>query len=115
VPEFADELSAGGRQRRLTQVKPSAACSCEAFAGTITAGEYHVPYASNADLPPRVRRHLPPHAQDIFRSAFNHAWEEYGATEPRRIEEIAHRVAWSAVKKRYRKFGDSWVPRDEGW
>ena len=71
-----------------------------------------MPYALNEDLPPSVRRHLPPHAQDIFRSAFNHAWETYGGAEPARIEEIAHRVAWAAVKKRYRKVGDSWVARE---
>jgi cation transport regulator len=71
-----------------------------------------MPYAVNADLPPSVRRHLPPHAQDIFRSAFNAAWETYGGSEPGRIEEIAHRVAWAAVKRRYCKVGDSWVPRE---
>ena len=32
-----------------------------------------MPYAVNADLPPSVRSHLPEHAQDIFREAFNHA------------------------------------------
>jgi cation transport regulator len=71
-----------------------------------------MPYAFNEDLPPSVRRHLPPHAQDIFRSAFNHAWETYGGTEPDRIEEIAHRVAWAAVKRRYRKVGNAWMPRE---
>jgi len=71
-----------------------------------------MPYASNADLPPSVRSHLPIHAQDIFRSAFNHAWDTYGAAEPERVEEIAHRVAWAAVKKRYRKLGEAWVPRE---
>jgi cation transport regulator len=71
-----------------------------------------MPYLLNEDLPPSVRRHLPPHAQDVFRSAFNHAWESYGGAEPDRIEEIAHRVAWAAVKKRYRKVGDAWMPRD---
>jgi cation transport regulator len=75
-------------------------------------GARKMPYTSNADLPVSVRRHLPLHAQDIFRSAFNHAWDTYGATEPERVEEIAHRVAWSAVKKRYSKLGDSWVPRE---
>jgi cation transport regulator len=74
-------------------------------------GPPDVPYASNDDLPAPIREHLPLHAQDIFRSAFNHAWETYGATEPWRREEIAHRVAWAAVKKRYRKSGDRWVPR----
>jgi cation transport regulator ChaB len=28
-----------------------------------------------------------------------------------RREEIAHRVAWAAVKRRYRKRGDAWVPK----
>jgi cation transport regulator len=70
-----------------------------------------MPYPTNAHLPPGVRRHLPEAAQDIFREAFNHAWATY-ADSPRR-EEIAHRVAWAAVKKRYEKAGDMWVPR--GW
>jgi cation transport regulator len=73
-----------------------------------------VPYASNDDLPHSVRAHLPAHAQDIFRSAFNHAWETYGSREPWRREEIAHRVAWAAVKKRYRKAGDVWIERSFG-
>lgn len=72
-----------------------------------------MPYASNADLPPSVRKHLPDHAQDIFRSAFNHAWETYGRSSPERVEEIAHRVAWAAVKKRYRKVADAWVLRED--
>ena len=69
-----------------------------------------MPYASNEDLPERVRAHLPPHAQDIYRAAFNSAWREY-AHGDRPVEEIAHRVAWAAVKKMYRKEGDCWVPR----
>jgi len=72
-----------------------------------------MPYAANEDLPPAIRRHLPPHAQDIFRAAFNSAWETYGAREPWRREEIAHRIAWSAVKRRYRKLGTEWVPVGE--
>jgi cation transport regulator len=72
-----------------------------------------VPYASNDDLPARVRRHLPKHAQDIFREAFNNAWQTYGKREPHRREEVAHRVAWAAVKMRYRKVGNDWVPLPE--
>jgi cation transport regulator len=68
-----------------------------------------MPYATNEDLPLRVRQSLPPHAQDIFRSAFNAAWQSYGRSEPERREEIAHRVAWAAVKKRYRRSAGSWV------
>jgi cation transport regulator len=69
-----------------------------------------MPYATNDELPPRIRRHLPRHAQDIFRESFNSAWRTYGAREPDRREEIANRVAWAAVKMSYRKVGDDWVP-----
>ena len=70
-----------------------------------------MPYASNDQLPPPVRGHLPPAAQAIYREAFNHAWQAYGS-EPRR-EEIAHRVAWAAVKRGYRKGEDGeWQPRE---
>ncbi len=72
-----------------------------------------MPYAVTADLPPAVR-HLPPHAQEIFLSAFNNAWRTYADRNPHEQEEIAFRVAWSAVKKRYRKGGDFWVPK-ESW
>jgi cation transport regulator len=68
-----------------------------------------VPYDVNAELPQSVRDHLPDHAQTIYREAFNHAWRQY-AGDPTH-EEIAHRVAWSAVKRKYRKEGERWVPR----
>ncbi len=55
-------------------------------------------------------RRLPPHAQEIFLAAFNSAWQSYeGAGDQ---EEIAFRVAWAAVKKRYRKVGGAWVARE---
>lgn len=63
-----------------------------------------MPYARNEDLPPGVKNHLPPHAQDIFREAFNHAWAEYNARE-----DTARRVAWAAVKRKYQKIGKDWV------
>lgn len=69
-----------------------------------------MPYDSNDDLPHSVRAHLPPHAQDIFREAFNHAWVEYAGDA--RGEEVPHRVAWAAVKKRYRKDGEMWVAKE---
>jgi len=70
-----------------------------------------MPYATIGDLPAPVRHHLPEHAQDIYRSAFNSAWASH-ATDPR-CEEIAHRIAWAAVKRRYRKVGADWVPLDD--
>lgn len=70
-----------------------------------------MPYATNDELPQGVRRHLPAHAQDIYRSAFNHAWDKYSIEEPARCDEIAHRIAWTAVKRRYEKLGPVWVER----
>ena len=66
-----------------------------------------MPYQHLADLPEQVRDNLPHHAQEIYREAFNHAWQEYADPQSRRDdasrEEIAHRVAWAAVKKQYVK------------
>ena len=68
-----------------------------------------MPYRVNADLPPSVRDRLPPHAQDIFREAFNAAYESH-AGDPRQ-EEAAFRIAWAAVKRVYEKVGDAWVAK----
>jgi cation transport regulator len=68
-----------------------------------------VPYASNADLPDSVRRHLPEHAQDIYRAAFDHAFDAHAGDS--RKEEIAHRIAWAAVKRSYVKEGGRWTRR----
>lgn len=68
-----------------------------------------MPYATNADLPQAIRAHLPEHAQDIFRAAFNRAFEAHRG-DPRQ-DEAAHRIAWAAVKRHYVKAGDRWVER----
>lgn len=66
-----------------------------------------MPYNSVKDLPDRVRDHLPPHAQEIYKEAFNSAWDQYKDAEDRRgddsREETAHQVAWAAVKHTYEK------------
>ena len=63
-----------------------------------------MPYLRNAELPSSVRAHLPPHAQSIFREAFNHAFDEHHGDEAR-----AFRIAWAAVKRRYEKIDGRWV------
>jgi cation transport regulator len=74
-----------------------------------------MPYRSIADLPPGIREHLPPHAQEIFLEAFNHAWEEYASPNKRYAgssqEETAMRVAWAAVKRNYVKASGRWLRR----
>jgi len=66
-----------------------------------------MPYKIPEKLPARVRSGLPQHAQEIYLAAFNSAWQSYADPAKRRgnegREETAHRVAWAAVKKRYRK------------
>jgi cation transport regulator len=75
-----------------------------------------MPYDRNADLPDSVKDNLPQHAQTIYRSAFNDAFDEYKSAKDRRgdasREETAHKVAWNAVKQKYRKKGDEWVAKD---
>ncbi len=57
---------------------------------------------------------LPEHAQHIFRKAHASAIKEYQDPDKRRggekesAEEVAHKVAWAAVKKEYEKEGDEW-------
>ncbi len=68
-----------------------------------------MPYRFNSDLPPSVRNHLPDHAQDIYREAFNHAYAANAGESDR--EQRAHMIAWAAVKRTYVKDGEMWVPR----
>lgn len=69
-----------------------------------------MPYASTEDLPPSVRQHLPDHAQEIFRAAFNNAFQSHAGEL--RQEDIARRVAWAAVKRSYVKVDGQWMPRE---
>ncbi|QQG51326.1 MAG: putative cation transport regulator ChaB [Candidatus Saccharibacteria bacterium] len=69
-----------------------------------------MPYKSKSELPESVRNVLPDHAQGIYKEAFNSAYDEYDKPEERRgdadREEVAHKVAWAAVKKKYEKGAD---------
>ena len=62
---------------------------------------------------------LPEHAQHIFKKAHASAVEEYQEPDKRRggkkqsAEEVAHKVAWAAVKKEYEKDGEKWVKKKE--
>lgn len=76
-----------------------------------------MPYDAISDLPDNVRDNLPKHAQEIYKEAFNSAWDEYKDPDDRRgdasREETAHKVAWSAVKNKYEKSDKgNWVQKD---
>jgi len=78
-----------------------------------------MPYSSNKDLPSAVQNHLPEHAQDIYRKAYNNAHEEYLDPKKRRggseesLEEVCAKVAWAAVKKEYEKADGQWVRKEK--
>jgi cation transport regulator len=57
-----------------------------------------MPYERLSELPGSVRDNLPKHAQEIYKEAYNSAWEQYHHEEER-----AHRVAWGAVERSYHK------------
>lgn len=74
-----------------------------------------MPYSNVSELPESVQNVLPAHAQDIYKEAFNSAYDEYKDPDNRKDdasrEEVAHRVAWSAVKQKYHKGDDEkWHP-----
>jgi cation transport regulator len=75
-----------------------------------------MPYSKINELPESVKGVLPDHAQAIYKEAFNSAYDEYKDPNDRLDdtprEEVAHKVAWSAVKKTYEKGDDgSWHPK----
>ena len=77
---------------------------------------------SSSALSSRTRKaidNLPSHAQKIYREAHKNAVKQYSNPSKRRggkqqsKEQIAHKVAWSAVKKEYKKKGDKWVQKKD--
>jgi cation transport regulator len=75
-----------------------------------------MPYRKLDELPENVKSVLPKQAREIYLAAFNNAWEEYRKPEDRRgdssREEVAHKVAWAAVKQQFEKAGDVWKRKD---
>jgi cation transport regulator len=69
--------------------------------------EVEMPYKDVEELPEGVQNSLPKRAQEIYLAAYNNASEQYADPKKRRgkasLEEVAHRVSWSAVKQEYRK------------
>lgn len=73
-----------------------------------------MPYRSINELSDSVRNVLPKHAQEIYKEAYNSAYDNYADPDDRlddaSREEVAHRVAWAAVKKAGYEKGD-----DDKW
>lgn len=64
-------------------------------------------YNTNQDLPGHLRDHLPEFAQEIYRKTYNSACKEYADPAKYKdfssLEEVAHHIAWAAVKKEIEK------------
>jgi cation transport regulator len=74
-----------------------------------------MPYKELSDLPKTVTEHLPKHGQEIYLKAFNSAFQEYKDPKKRQTsshEETAYKVAWTAVKKIYKKSGSKWIKKE---
>jgi cation transport regulator len=78
--------------------------------------------SSSSALSARTRKAidtLPSHAQKIYSKAHKNALKQYESPSKRQggkrqsKEQVAHKVAWSAVKKEYKKKGDRWVPKKD--
>ena len=78
--------------------------------------------SSSSALSARTRKAvdiLPSHAQKIYSKAHKNALKQYESPSKRRggkrqsKEQVAHKVAWSAVKKEYKKKGDRWVSKKD--
>lgn len=69
-----------------------------------------MPYDRITSLPKWVKNNLPKHAQEIYKEAYNSAYDQYKDPEDRRgdesREEVSHKVAWSAVETKYEKWED---------
>ena len=72
-----DQSVRGGPVHHGKQEAGRGCAGCRIGRRTLKRGGCRVPYASVKDLPAPVHVHLPAHAQEIYRSAFNNAWIEY--------------------------------------
>lgn len=74
-----------------------------------------MPYDTISSLPKQIKDNLPKHAKQIYKEAYNSAFDNYESPKDRKgnasREEVAHKVAWAAVKKKYKKEGDDWVEK----
>jgi cation transport regulator len=60
-----------------------------------------MPYDTVAELPEQVRHALPKHAQEIWRAAYEAAWEAHSELARADREATCARIAWGAVKRQY--------------
>jgi cation transport regulator len=74
-----------------------------------------MPYETVKQLPVTIRDVLPEEAKEIYRKAFNQAWEEYDRDARIGLDQqgLAHQQAWMAVQHEYVFELDQWHRRGE--
>jgi cation transport regulator len=72
-------------------------------------------YETVKQLPVTIRDTLPDKAQEIYRKAYNQAWEEFDKEDHRGLNQqgLAHQQAWMAVKHEYVFDLDQWHRKGE--
>jgi cation transport regulator len=72
-------------------------------------------YETVKQLPVTIRDVLPDQAKEIYRKAYNQAWEEYDQDAHMGLDQrgLAHQQAWMAVKHDYVFDLDQWHRRGE--
>ena len=62
-----------------------------------------MPFEAVKQLPVTIRDTLPDQAQEIYRKAYNQAWEEYDKEDHRGLNQqgLAHQRGWTAVQHEY--------------
>jgi cation transport regulator len=72
-------------------------------------------YETVKQLPVTIRDTLPDKAQEIYRKAYNQAWEEFDKEDHRGLNQqgLAHQQAWMAVGQEYVFDLDQWHLKGE--
>jgi cation transport regulator len=67
-------------------------------------------YETVKQLPSTIRDVLPEEAKEIYRKAYNQAWEGFDKEDHRGLNQqgLAHQQAWGAVKQEYVFDLDEW-------
>lgn len=62
-----------------------------------------MPYDKISELPDSIKDNLPKHAQEIYRAAYNSAWEQYADPDKRRGDASREEVATRQPGRRLRR------------
>ncbi|MBC2746203.1 MAG: hypothetical protein HF975_04205 [ANME-2 cluster archaeon] len=68
-----------------------------------------MPWNSVSDLPKDIQNTLPSGAQQLFLTSFDRAWNGTCKDKGKQQETCAFQQAWGAVRKLYKKEGNTWI------